>query len=111
MGLVNNRGFCIFNNCVLAAHSLKEKYGAKRVCIVDWDVHHGKIVSHLFSRSMKHSCLTFIFLLSGNGIQRAFLRDGEVLYISLHRYDNATFYPHSQEAAAEVVGAGAGTGR
>lgn len=36
--------------------------GVSRVCIVDWDVHHG------------------------NGTQRAFLHDPSVLYISLHRY-------------------------
>ena len=36
--------------------------GAERVCILDWDVHHG------------------------NGTQRIFYEEGRVLYISLHRF-------------------------
>jgi len=34
-------GFCFFNNAALAAAYAKQKYGLKRVAIVDFDVHHG----------------------------------------------------------------------
>jgi hypothetical protein len=34
-------GFCIYNNVAVAAKAAIESYGAKRVMIVDWDVHHG----------------------------------------------------------------------
>lgn len=34
----------------------------------------------------------------------------EVMYISLHRYNNGTFYPCSQDADANKVGSGNGTG-
>ena len=47
----------------------------------------------------------------GNGTQRAFEEDPDVLYVSLHRYDHALFYPGSNDAAPEQVGLGAGAGR
>jgi acetoin utilization deacetylase AcuC-like enzyme len=34
-------GFCFFNNVAVAAAYAKQKYGVKRVAIVDFDVHHG----------------------------------------------------------------------
>lgn len=34
-------GFCLFGNAFIAARHAQEKYGVKRVAIVDFDVHHG----------------------------------------------------------------------
>ncbi|MBA3403112.1 MAG: histone deacetylase [Gemmatimonadaceae bacterium] len=34
-------GFCLFGNVALAAHYARHVHGARRVLIVDWDVHHG----------------------------------------------------------------------
>ncbi len=34
-------GFCIYNNVAIAAAVARKSYGAKRVLILDWDVHHG----------------------------------------------------------------------
>jgi len=34
-------GFCLFGNVALAAHYARRKHAARRVLIVDWDVHHG----------------------------------------------------------------------
>ena len=64
-------GFCFFNNVAIAAKVLKQRYSAKRILIVDWDVHHG------------------------NGLQDAFYDDGSVMYISLHRHDRGSFYPYT----------------
>lgn len=79
-------GFCIFNNVAIAAHYAIRDHGLKRVLIVDWDVHHG------------------------NGTQHIFESNPHVLYISIHRYDNATFFPKSKDADYDAVGKGAGVG-
>jgi acetoin utilization deacetylase AcuC-like enzyme len=35
-------GFCFFNNVAIAAKlALNEPYNLKRVCVFDWDIHHG----------------------------------------------------------------------
>ncbi|HEY7444330.1 MAG TPA: histone deacetylase [Vicinamibacterales bacterium] len=73
-------GFCLYNNvAVAAAHALR--LGAKRVAVVDYDVHHG------------------------NGTQWMFYDDPRVLYVSTHQYP---FYPGT--GAAEDLGRGKGLG-
>ncbi|XP_034945547.1 histone deacetylase 6 isoform X2 [Chelonus insularis] len=79
-------GFCIFNNISIAARYAVEFHGLKRVLILDWDIHHG------------------------NGTQTIFENDPRVLYISIHRYDNGSFFPQSKSANYDVVGAGKGEG-
>jgi len=74
-------GFCIFNNIAIAARYLQHQYGLRRILIVDWDVHHG------------------------NGTQRAFYYDPEVLFFSIHQ---SPFYPGT--GRAEEVGAREGEG-
>lgn len=97
-------GFCIYNNVALAARQARLHWGAKRVLIVDWDVHHGKGFLEIRSDRVAHSRA------AGNGTQRMFEEDPSVLYFSVHRYDNANFYPYSKDAAPEAVGKGAGAG-
>uniref|UniRef100_A0A665T047 Histone deacetylase n=1 Tax=Echeneis naucrates TaxID=173247 RepID=A0A665T047_ECHNA len=77
-------GFCFFNSVAITAKLLQQKLGVGKILIVDWDIHHG------------------------NGTQQAFYSDPNVLYISLHRYDNGNFFPGS--GAPEEVGSGAGVG-
>lgn len=79
-------GFCIFNNVSVAAQYAIKNHGLKRVLIVDWDVHHGQGTQHIFEN------------------------DPRVLYISLHRYDNGSFFPKSTDADFTEVGSGAGKG-
>ena len=75
-------GFCLFNNVAIAAYHAREKYGLKRIMILDWDVHHG------------------------NGTENAFYNDPNVLTISLHQEFN--FPP--DRGYAEHVGEGKGEG-
>ncbi|XP_041117441.1 histone deacetylase 4-like isoform X1 [Polyodon spathula] len=77
-------GFCYFNSVAIAAKLLQQRLNVSKILIVDWDVHHG------------------------NGTQQAFYDDPNVLYLSLHRYDDGNFFPGS--GAPEEVGSGPGAG-
>jgi acetoin utilization deacetylase AcuC-like enzyme len=74
-------GFCLFNTIAIGAQHLKNAYHAKRVLIMDWDVHHG------------------------NGTQDFFYEDRSVLFISTHQFP---FYPGT--GAVNEVGVNAGEG-
>jgi acetoin utilization deacetylase AcuC-like enzyme len=41
-------GFCFFNNAAIAARHARTVYGAERVAIMDFDVHHGNGTQHIF---------------------------------------------------------------
>ena len=73
-------GFCLFNNAAVAAAHART-LGARRVAIVDYDVHHG------------------------NGTQHIFEADAHVLYASTHQ---SPYYPGTGEV--HEVGTGDGTG-
>jgi len=81
------RGFCLYNNVAVAARCLQRKRDAKKIMILDWDIHHG------------------------NGIQDIFYDDPDILYISIHRYDGGRFYPFSNSADMNFVGTGNAIGR
>lgn len=88
-------GFCVFNNVPIAAKICMLDYPdtCRKVLILDWDIHHG------------------------NGTQNMFYEDPNVLYISLHVYENGTFYPGQPEdenvpdGGMDKVGLGAGLGK
>ena len=73
-------GFCLFNSVAVAARALQAR-GARRVAILDWDVHHG------------------------NGTQHLFEDDPTVFYASLHQWP---LYPGTGAANERGVGAGEG---
>uniref|UniRef100_A0A8C6Q560 histone deacetylase n=1 Tax=Nothobranchius furzeri TaxID=105023 RepID=A0A8C6Q560_NOTFU len=77
-------GFCYFNSVAIAAKLLQQRLSVNKILIVDWDVHHG------------------------NGTQQAFYDDPNVLYISIHRYDDGNFFPGS--GAPDEVGSSPGVG-
>ncbi|MFX1566324.1 MAG: acetoin utilization protein AcuC [Promethearchaeota archaeon] len=76
-------GFCIFNDVAIACHYLKHKYQQKRILYLDIDVHHA------------------------DGVEEQFVRDPEVLTLSIHQTGRTLFpgtgYPHD-------VGDGEGRG-
>jgi acetoin utilization deacetylase AcuC-like enzyme len=41
-------GFCIFDNVAIGAQHALDEHGARRVMIVDWDVHHGNGTNAIF---------------------------------------------------------------
>lgn len=41
-------GFCFFNNVAVGAHYARANYGAERVAVVDFDVHHGNGTQAMF---------------------------------------------------------------
>jgi len=40
-------GFCLFSTAAIAAHHARERWGLRRVAILDFDVHHGNGSQHL----------------------------------------------------------------
>jgi acetoin utilization deacetylase AcuC-like enzyme len=54
-------GFCLINSIAIVAREAQRKYGAERIAIVDFDVHHG------------------------NGTQDIFYNDPSVMYASTHQ--------------------------
>ncbi|KAM9752643.1 histone deacetylase 6 isoform 2-T2 [Menidia menidia] len=80
-------GFCLLNNVGVAARYAQRRHGISRVLIVDWDVHHGQ------------------------GVQYLFQDDPSVLYFSLHRYQQGSFWPHLPESDSSWVGSGGAEGR
>ena len=74
-------GFCLFNNVAVAAELAVRELGAKRVFILDWDVHHG------------------------NGTAEAFRRRSDILFASIHQ---SGIYPGT--GALADAGSGAGEG-
>jgi acetoin utilization deacetylase AcuC-like enzyme len=68
-------------------------------------VHHGK--EYL---QRPNGILTFELYL-GNGTQKAFYDDPDVLYISLHRHDNGDFYPSGNYGDMNHCGMDKGIGR
>ncbi|HSA13681.1 MAG TPA: histone deacetylase, partial [Spirochaetota bacterium] len=65
-----NRGFCNINNEAIMVEYIREKYGTKKIAIVDTDCHHG------------------------DGTQDVYWHDPNILYISIHQ-DGRTLYPGS----------------
>jgi acetoin utilization deacetylase AcuC-like enzyme len=74
-------GFCLLNNVAIAARVATAEFDLDRVLIVDYDVHHG------------------------NGTQETFWEDGQVGFLSMHRWP---FYPGT--GADDETGAGDGVG-
>jgi acetoin utilization deacetylase AcuC-like enzyme len=74
-------GFCLFNNTAIAAALAIAELGARRVLILDWDVHHG------------------------NGTAEAFRHRSDVLFVSIHQ---SGIYPGS--GPSSDVGSGPGEG-
>jgi len=70
-------GFCIYNNVAIGALYARQKYGIKRVAVIDFDVHHG------------------------NGTQSIFENDPDLFYGSTHQ---APYYPGT--GAADEIGVG-----
>ncbi|KAI5787096.1 histone deacetylase Clr3 [Geopyxis carbonaria] len=80
-------GFCLFNNvCVAAKVVMKNNPSIKKILILDWDVHHG------------------------NGTQKAFYDNPNILYMSIHRFQGGLFYPEGPEGGLEYCGEGKGAG-
>ena len=52
--LATPMGFCFFNNAAIAARHAQAAYGAERVAIMDFDVHHGNGTQHIFWDDRRH---------------------------------------------------------
>lgn len=75
-------GFCLFNHVAIAAVYAQEAMKRERVCIIDFDVHHG------------------------NGTQESFYATPAVLFVSLHQH---LLYPQTGWDSETGSGGGKGT--
>ncbi|KAF7509230.1 hypothetical protein GJ744_008290 [Endocarpon pusillum] len=82
-------GFCLFNNTCIASRVCQNEFREKcrKILILDWDVHHG------------------------NGCQKAFYSDPNILYISIHVHMDGKFYPAGDDGDMLHCGAGPGLGK
>ncbi|KAJ3083647.1 hypothetical protein HDU99_007525 [Rhizoclosmatium hyalinum] len=80
-------GYCHINNVAVAVELMLRRKQAKRVLIVDWDVHHG------------------------NGTQKHFWNNPDCLYFSVHRFDGGAFYPFSKDGDLDQIGGPNAMGR
>ncbi len=69
-------GFCLFNSVAVAAHRARDRWGLRRVAVVDFDVHHG------------------------NGTEAMFASDPDLFYASSHQWP---CYPGTGEEAEHGV--------
>jgi acetoin utilization deacetylase AcuC-like enzyme len=76
-------GFCLFNNVAVAAQHARDRWGLRRVAVVDFDVHHG------------------------NGTQAMFAADPGLFYASSHQHPcyPGTGHAHERGVAGNVVNA------
>jgi acetoin utilization deacetylase AcuC-like enzyme len=75
-------GFCLINHVAVAVAALRADGSARRIAIVDWDVHHG------------------------DGTQAIFDADADLCYASTHQWP---LYPGTGQVADRGVGEAAGT--
>jgi acetoin utilization protein AcuC len=77
-------GFCVFNDCGIAAELLRSRYGLERIAYVDIDAHHG------------------------DGMYYAFADDPAVWIADIHE-DGRALYPGTGHAGERGTGAAVGT--
>lgn len=66
-------GFCFYNNIAIAAKSIKKH--VNRILIVDFDVH------------------------KGDGTEEVVENDSQILFFSVHRHDDGSFYPYTGDSS------------
>lgn len=77
-------GFCVFNDCGVAAEILRRKYGVRRVAYIDIDAHHG------------------------DGVFYGFEDDPDLLFADIHE-DGRSLYPGTGAASETGKGPAVGT--
>ncbi len=83
-GRDHTAGFCVFNDCGIAAELLRSQYGLTRIAYIDIDAHHG------------------------DGMYYAFEEDPDIVIADIHE-DGRALYPGTGHASEQGKGAAEGT--
>jgi len=83
-GRDHTAGFCVFNDCGIAAEVLRSEYGLKRIAYIDIDAHHG------------------------DGMYYAFEDDPDIVIADIHE-DGRALYPGTGHVSERGKGAAEGT--
>ena len=93
-------GFCLFNNAAIAAQHARKTYGATRVALVDWDVHHGNGSQDIFwaDRTVMYASTHQMPLFPGTGAASERGDHDTIVNVPLKAYDDGAVFREAFEA-------------
>ena len=93
--------FCFFNNAAIAARHAQAIYGAERVAIVDFDVHHGNGTQHIFwdDRTVMYASTHEMPLFPGTGEMGDRGEHNQIVNVPLRAGDGGEAFREAMEVA------------
>lgn len=94
-------GFCFFNNAAIAARHAQAVYGASRVAIMDFDVHHGNGTQDIFwaDSSVMYASTHQMPLFPGTGAANEIGEKNTIVNAPLRAGDSGPEFRHAMESA------------
>ncbi len=99
--LATAMGFCFFNNVAVAARHAQAAHGARRIAIVDFDVHHGNGTQHIFwaDNSVLYASTHEMPLYPGTGARSERGEHDQIVNVPLSAGDGGETFRDAMETA------------